>query len=248
MLSHPAMKTTPTPLAADAHSPAPPDPATLRQSARFWDKMARKYAAHAIADEAGYEASLRRTSELLTESDQVLEIGCGTGTTALRLAHRVRRLHATDVSPQMVAIAQEKLAATPVAQLDFSVLDAAGAARQAPQSYDVVLAFNVLHLLPDLDAGLDAVWQALRPGGFFLSKTPCVAEMNPLIPWVALPLARALGKAPPVQCFKGPALQAAIARHGFEVLTVERHATKGRDVRPYIVARKPHQAATVCTR
>lgn len=239
------MTTTPTPLATNALPPAPPDPAALRQSARFWDKMARKYAASPIADEAGYEASLRRTSELLAESDQVLEIGCGTGTTALRLAHRVRRLHATDVSPQMVAIAQEKLAATPVAQLDFAVLDAAGAARQAPQAYDVVLAFNVLHLLPDLDGGLDAVWQALQPGGFFISKTPCVAEMNPLIPWVALPLARALGLAPPVHCFQGPALEATIARHGFEVLAVERHATKGRDVRPYIVARKPHQAATV---
>jgi hypothetical protein len=69
--------------------------------------------------------------------------------------------------------------------------------------------------------------------------------MNPLIPWVALPLARALGMAPPVHCFQGPALEAAIARHGFEVLAVERHATQGRDVRPYIVARKPHQAATV---
>src|SRR3990167_6644690 len=232
MLSRPAMKTTPTPLAADALMPAPPDPATLRQSARFWDKMARKYAAHPIADEAGYEASLRRTSELLTESDQVLEIGCGTGTTALRLAPPGRHLQATDVSPQM-------------AQLDFAVLDAAGAARQAPQAYDVVLAFNVLHLLPDLDGGLGAVWQALRPGGLFISKTPCVAEMNPLIPWVALPVARALGKAPPVHCFQGPALQAAIARHGFEVLAVERHATQGRDVRPYIVARKPYPAATV---
>ena len=179
------------------------------------------------------------------EGGAVLEIGCGTGTTALRLAHRVRRLHATDVSSQMVAIAQEKLAVTPMAQLDFAVLDAAGAAQQAPQAYDVVLAFNVLHLLPDLDGGLDAVWQALRPGGFFISKTPCVAEMNPLIPWVALPLARALGLAPPVHCFQGPTLEAAIARHGFEVLAVERHATKRRDVRPYIVARKPHQAATV---
>ena len=225
--------------------PSAANPSAASAKARFWDRIAPKYATDPIADLAGYEATLQRVQGLLSLQHDVLEIGCGTGTTALRLAHRVRRLHATDVSSQMVAIAQEKLAATPVAQLDFAVLDAAGAAQQAPQAYDVVLAFNVLHLLPDLDGGLDAVWQALRPGGFFISKTPCVAEMNPLIPWVALPLARALGLAPPVHCFQGPTLEAAIARHGFEVLAVERHATKGRDVRPYIVARKPHQAATV---
>ena len=35
---------------------------------------------------------------------------------------------------------------------------------------------------------------------------------------------------------------AACERQGLEVLAVERHASRGRDVRPFVVARKPMQA------
>ncbi|MBB5050595.1 cyclopropane fatty-acyl-phospholipid synthase-like methyltransferase [Afipia massiliensis] len=54
--------------------------------ARFWDRSSRKYAVSAIADQAGYERTLDRTRALLGPNDRVLELGCGTGTTALRLA------------------------------------------------------------------------------------------------------------------------------------------------------------------
>ena len=92
----------------------------------------------------------------------------------------------------------------------------------------------------DLDHALALAVQALRPGGLLVAKTPCVGEMNPLIPHLALPLMRALGKAPQVLCFKAPALQAAMARQGLEVLAVERHGTqKGKDIRVFTVARKP---------
>ncbi len=61
---------------------------------------------------------------LLSADHDVLEIGCGTGSTALRLAPYTRRLLATDVSPNMIAIAREKLAAEPVPELSFAVADA----------------------------------------------------------------------------------------------------------------------------
>ena len=66
-----------------------------------------------------------------------------------------------------------------------------------------------------------------------------IAEMNPLVPRLALPLMRAIGKAPHVLCFDGNALQAAIVRQGLEILAVERHGTRGKDIRVFIVARKP---------
>lgn len=222
---------------ADA-SPIARASAPAVHKARFWDRIAAKYAADPIADMAGYEATLRRVQGLLSAEQDVLEIGCGTGTTALRLAPFTRRLLATDVSTGMIDIARKKLAAEPVPQLSFAVFDAdEPVAGQA--EYDVVLAFNVLHLVTNLDRALELAMRALRPGGLLISKTACISEMNPLIPYLALPLMRAIGKAPHVLCFDADALRSAIARLGMDVVSVERHGTRGKDIRVFIVARKP---------
>lgn len=206
--------------------------------ARFWDRIARKYAADPIADMPGYEATLRRVQGLLSTGMNVLEIGCGTGSTALRLAPFTRRLLATDVSTGMVAIAREKLAAEPLPQLAFAVADA-DAPMPGPGEYDAVLAFNLLHLVSDLDGTVASAAQALRPGGLLISKTACISEMNWLISWLAIPVMRAIGKAPHVLCFDAEALQAAMVRQGLDIEAVERHGTKGKDIRVFIVARKP---------
>ena len=212
--------------------------------ARFWNRIARKYARDAIADLAGYEATLRRVLGLLSHEHSVLELGCGTGATALRLAPATRKLLATDVSAEMIAIAREKLNALPLPmpQLRFAVADAdadAGAPMGDGATYDVVLALNLLHLVTDLDRALAGAMQALRPGGLLISKTACLSEMNPLIPCLALPLMRAIGKAPHVLCFDADALRSAIARQGMDIVSVERHGTRGKDFRVFIVARKP---------
>jgi ubiquinone/menaquinone biosynthesis C-methylase UbiE len=204
----------------------------------FWDRIARKYASDPIADMAGYEATLRRVRTWLSVEQDVLEIGCGTGTTALQLAPSTRSLLATDFSADMIAIARDKLALQPVRGLSFAVADADTPAF-AQGTYHAVLAFNLLHLVSDLDHTLSLAVQALKPGGLLITKTPCVREMNPLIPHVALPLMRAMGKAPHVLCFTGDELQSAIVRQGMALVSVERHGTRGKDIRAFIVARKP---------
>jgi len=211
---------------------------TDMRKAMFWDRIANKYAADPIEDIAGYEATLKRVQDFLSDDQDVLEIGCGTGTTALRLAPLTHRWLATDLSTKMIAIAREKLAAQPTPQLSFEVADA-DAPVFGSGVFDALMAFNLLHLVSDLDHALQLAVQALRPGGLLISKTPCIAELNPLIPRLALPLMRAIGKAPHVLCFDGDALQAAIARQGMEIVSVERHGTRGKDIRVFIVARKP---------
>lgn len=212
--------------------------AALSHKARFWNKVARKYANDPIADVDGYERTLQRVQALLSDQHEVLEIGCGTGTTALRLAAGTRRMVATDASEQMIAIANAKLDRQSVPQLHFGLADAdAPAAEQS--AYDMVLAFNMLHLVTDLQQALCSAIEALKPGGLLISKTPCLNDMNPLIPKLALPLMRAVGKAPPVLCFSAAQLQTAMSEQGLEILSVERHGSKGKDIRVFIVARKP---------
>jgi ubiquinone/menaquinone biosynthesis C-methylase UbiE len=216
-----------------------PLPAASTAKARFWDKIARKYAADPVEDLAGYERTLVRTRELLAPHQRVLEVGCGTGSTALRVAPSVGSYVASDVSSEMITIAREKLATTPVPNLEFRVADADTPTPEVG-TYDAVLAFNVLHLVADLDLALASITGAMVPGGLLVSKTACLYEMNPLIPWVMLPLMRLVGKAPRVLCFNARTLEAAMQRHGLRIEAVERHGTKAnKDWRVFIVARKP---------
>lgn len=212
--------------------------------ARFWDRISRKYAKGSIADQAGYERSLERTRALLKPDDQVLELGCGTGSTALRLAGDVRRYLATDISSGMIAIAGEKLSAAPVPTLAFQIATAEASIFEAGR-YNAVLGFNYLHMVRDVPATLGRIRTLLAPDGLFISKTPCLGDMNPLLRLVLLPCMRALGKAPHVSVFSQTELSTLISSAGFDILAAENHATKGKGHRPFIVARKrsPGQAS-----
>lgn len=208
---------------------------------RFWDRIAQKYAADPISDAAGYEKSLERTISHLRTTDQVLELGCGTGTTALRLAPHVGQLLATDSSAAMIDIARGKVVGKAEADarrnLEFRQADAA-ADPTPEQRWDAVLGFNLLHLVRDRRALLDRIRAMLKPGGLFISKTPCLSDMNPLIRF-ALPLMQLVGKAPYVALFTAAELEAEIKAAGFDIIEVGRHATKGKDTRPYLVAAAP---------
>ena len=209
------------------------------QDARFWDKAARKYAASTIADMAGFERTLVRTRELLTPGFSVLELGCGTGTAALRLADAAQSYLGTDISAQMIAIANEKRAAAGASpRLTFRQATAATLVSEGI-GYNAVLGFNYLHLAGELQDTLANIRQLLVPGGLFISKTPCVGDMNPLVGLV-IPLMRMAGKAPlSVATFSSVELEDAIRLAGFDILQIERHGSQRKDVRPFIVARAP---------
>lgn len=210
---------------------------TDASDARFWDRASRKYAKARIADQGGYERTLTRTSALLGPSAQVLELGCGTGTTALRLAGAVKSYRATDISAAMIDIANEKLAATPVSALTFTSDTAESLAHQGLQ-FDTVLGFNYLHLVRDLPATLRRIRDLLAPDGVLISKTPCIGDMNPMIRLALLPAMRAIGMAPHVTVLRAAQLPGLIQAAGFDILAVENHATRGKDTRPFIVARR----------
>ena len=205
--------------------------------ARFWDRTSRKYATAAIADQAGYERTLDRTRAQLRPDDRVLELGCGTGTTALRLAGDVHSYLATDISAEMIAIAEGKRPAGPIPSPVFRTATTEALAPEDGQ-FDAVLGFNYLHLVRDLPDTLRRIHALLAAEGLFISKTPCLGDMNPLIRLALLPAMRAIGKAPYVSAFRAAELSQLIGAAGFDIRATESHATKGNDTRPYIVARK----------
>lgn len=210
---------------------------SISSDARFWDRTSRRYARSAVADQDGYQRTLDQTRILLGESDRVLELGCGTGTTALLLAGGVKTYLATDLSPGMIAIAEEKQRKEPLPGLEFRVATADSPKLEAGQ-FDAVLGFNYLHLVHDLPGTLRRIHALLSADGLFISKTPCLGDMNPLIRLALLPVMRATGLAPHAGAFSTVELVQHISSAGFDILATEIHSTRGNDKRPYIVALK----------
>jgi SAM-dependent methyltransferase len=208
---------------------------------RFWDKAARKYAASAIADEEAFARTLARVRELTPPGARVLELGCGTGTAALRLADAAESYLGTDISGEMIAIAKEKLADAEDRDLTLRLRFRAATAEmlaEEPDCYDIVLGFNYIHLAGDLPAALAHIRALLAPGGLFISKTPCIGEINPLIR-LAIPVMQLFGKAPSVTSLTAASLEDAIRAAGFSIEETAYHSAKKKDWRPFIVARAP---------
>ncbi|WP_273498538.1 class I SAM-dependent methyltransferase [Lentibacter algarum] len=205
-------------------------------SKTFWDKMAPKYAESQMRSVDDYEHTLARTLSHLTPEMRVLEMGCGTGTTALRLAPHVKAFVGTDQSSEMIRIARDK-AADDHSNLEFRVLGAAESA-QLEEGFDVVMGFNLFHLVPDADAVLADIFKMLKPGGLMISKTPCL--MDKAFGWkrflVAgmLPILKRIGKAPDVGLWRIADVDRRIADAGFETLEAGNFPAISR----YVVARK----------
>ncbi|MAW36938.1 MAG: hypothetical protein CBD00_05965 [Rhodospirillaceae bacterium TMED140] len=93
--------------------------------ATFWNKIATKYAQDPVLDEAAYNFTCERSISYLQPGFRALEIGCGTGPTAIRLRPHVSAFEATDISPAMIDIAQGRQAgAAPDHQVTFRVASA----------------------------------------------------------------------------------------------------------------------------
>lgn len=210
---------------------------TQTKDAAFWTRHASRYAKTAISDMPGYERTVAHIADLIAGRARVLELGCGTGMTAMRLAPVVDFYHATDLSPGMIAQARARLGDSPPTGLDFTVATAHDLAAQGVR-FDAIIGLNYLHLMRDFAQTLAAIRTMLNPGGLFISKTPLLAEMSPLVRAAIRP-AQWLGLAPHVLTLDDHSLQAALVHAGFQLDEVARHGSKPKDFRIFLVASKP---------
>ncbi|WP_227817157.1 class I SAM-dependent methyltransferase [Nitrogeniibacter aestuarii] len=199
----------------------------------FWDKIARRYARTPIADQASYEQKLAFTRAYFSPLSRVLEIGCGTGSTAILHAPYVEHYHAIDCSGQMLEIARQKVAESALENLSFK--QATIERLDSPEGeWDAVLAMSVLHLLDHRGKALRKIHSLLKPGGVFISSTVCLGD-SPLKFRMLAPLFRMLPFMPRFTAFKRDELIADIESAGFQV---EKTWCPGPSKAVFIVARQ----------
>jgi len=205
----------------------------MHKSAKFWDKIAERYSRKPVADEATYQKKLEVTREHFRPDMEVLEVGCGTGSTAIAHAPYVKHIRATDISSKMIEIAKGKADAAGVDNVTFEV-ETVEAMRMPDDSVDVVLALSILHLLEDKEQAIAKVFRMLRPGGIFVSSTMCLGDTMKFFKLIG-PIGRFLGLMPLVRVFTAKQLDESLTNGGFEI---EHHSQAGKDKAVFIVAKK----------
>lgn len=187
----------------------------MDQSSRFWDRIADKYARKPVPDETTYQEKLRKSREYFRPEMNVVEFGCGTGSTALAHAPFVRHIQALDISDRMLEIAREKAKQAGVTNVTFTRSDLFGVTIE-DASIDAVLGMSILHLLDDRDATIDRVHRILKPGGVFISSTVCIADTKAFLRYI-LPIGRWLRLMPLVRVFTLADLENSLERAGFDL-------------------------------
>ncbi|MGB1477592.1 MAG: class I SAM-dependent methyltransferase [Marinobacter salsuginis] len=187
----------------------------MNSSISFWNRSAARYAQRPIADQNAYLRKIALTQKYLNPEMDVLEFGCGTGSTALIHAPRVRSYLATDASPRMIDIARKRKTEKSADNLRF-VVATLDDMQHRQQAFDAILGLNILHLLRDPEGAIQQVSSMLKPGGVFISNTACLQDTCPYLKPVAA-LARVLRLAPYVNFLSRARLERHLEHAGFQI-------------------------------
>jgi len=201
-------------------------------SSFFWNRIAKHYSKQPVGDEAAYQKKLQITRDYLEPHMEVLEFGCGTGTTAIAHAPFVKNILAVDFSAKMIAIAQGKVDAQNIENVTFqrATIDEL----KAPaDSFDVVMGHSILHLLDNWRNVITKVHGLLKPGGTFVTSTACIGDSMPYFRFIA-PIMRLFGLT--LQIFTTKELEQSLTAAGFKIDHQWQPPGEGKSV--FIVARK----------
>lgn len=191
----------------------------MATSAFLWNRFAKGYAKGPVGDPAAYQRKLEVTRTYFTPDSEVMEFGCGPGTTSVSHAPFVRRIRAYDISEKMLEIARSRAAEAGIDNVTFERADIIDL--DLPEaSLDVVMGHSILHLLRPKarKAVLAKVLRLLKPGGVFVSSTVCIAEAKGALARILPPVVRSLPLMPPVQSLSLHDLRREITGAGFTIV------------------------------
>jgi len=183
----------------------------MNKSEKFWDRLSKNYDKR--AKDNAYKETLEITKKHLKSSDIVLDYACATGLFSIELAGNVKEIHGIDISSKMIETAKRK------AGKNVNFAKATIFEKYKKETFNVILAFNILHLLEEPQKVMQRINELLKPGGLFISVTPCLGEKTFLR--IILFLLSKIGIIPYLKILKIPELEELVANGNFQIVETE---------------------------
>jgi ubiquinone/menaquinone biosynthesis C-methylase UbiE len=184
----------------------------------YWERHARNYDA-SLQWVLG--RPLPRLLELASEAVQgkrkVLEVAAGTGIVTSALAQTSDHVVATDYAAAMVDALEQRVQDAGLKNVSCEQADIYSLSYSADE-FDAVVAANVLHLVPDLSAAIQALRSVTKPGGVLVAPTFCHDETR--MSWLVSRILAVSGF-PGHRRFTMDSLRNALEENGVEVVRAE---------------------------
>jgi ubiquinone biosynthesis O-methyltransferase len=189
----------------------------MNRSEKFFDKVSSK-----SNPEPNQTATkiIEASKEFLEKDNYLLDFGCGSGAITNKLAKEVKAIEAIDISSGMLEFAKRQAKENSIGNINYiqtSIFDE----RFKDETFDVILAFNVLHYIEDMPSLLERISSLLKPNGVFISSTACLKEKRSFMRYLVLVLTK-LGIMPNTNFYNKIELETLIENGNFGIIKSER--------------------------
>jgi len=197
----------------------------VSKSKKFWDSASKNYDKTEERFEYIHQKSRANTKRHLESSNIVLDYGCGTGTTACEIANDVKKIYAIDISSKMIEISKGKAVEKNIENVTFVEGDIFDE-NLKKGSFDRVLAFNMLHTIPNPETAVQRINELLKSDGLFISITPCLGGKMSFIVGLQIRLVQIMCKIGiipvPIRRIKSSDLDELITNGNFQNIDTEK--------------------------
>jgi len=197
----------------------------MSKTESFWDKASKNYDKTEERFEYIHQKSRENTKKHVESANVVLDYGCGTGTTACEIANDVKEIYAIDISSKMIEISKGKAAEKNIENVTFAQGDIFDE-NLKKESFDRILAFNMLHTIPDPEKVMKRINELLKSDGLFISVTPSLGDKMSFLVGLQIRLVQMLCKIGiipiPIRRLKSSDLDNLIAKGNFQTVDSEK--------------------------
>lgn len=145
----------------------------------FWSTFSKFYDVAESLNGEVYREMLGQTRRLIPRGAAVLDCAAGTGALTIAAADRAGSVLCTDTSAEMLSVARKKIKRRRLDNVSFARRNIFHL-EDADNTYDVVIAGNVLHLLLNPENAVKEMRRVAKPGGKLLLPTFMLKDKNML--------------------------------------------------------------------